>query len=185
MKAHPSESLRLHFGPYRTPRCRIGHPLACEARGRTVVVGGLTDAPISWPYAQKRGPRSLILCGDLIQAVALESETAVAHHWGVGTTTVWTWRRALGIPANTVGSVRLRRYYIALGREVARSPESRAKMSATRAGRPLPPACRAAALQAARRPKSEAWKKALSERMKREWATGVRRHPFGKSPAAE
>jgi hypothetical protein len=28
------------------------------------------------------------------------------------------------------------------------------------------------------RPKSEAWKKALSERLKQEWATGIRKNAF-------
>lgn len=185
MKADASASFQLHFGPYRAPRCRVGSALDCEARGRTVVVAGLSDAPIQWPYAKKRGNRSLILCGDLIKAVGLEAETAVAHHWGVSTATVRTWRRALGIPGDTVGSVRLKRHYRAEGREISRSPESRAKMSAARAH--IPPSTRfqAGALEAARRPKSEAWKRALSERMKREWATGLRRNPFGREPGAE
>src|SRR2546430_13283719 len=87
MKACQSESDRLHFGPYRAPQCRVGSSLDCEARGRTVVVAGMSDGLIPWPYAKKRGPRSLILCGDLIKAVAIEAETAVAHHWGVST---WT-----------------------------------------------------------------------------------------------
>jgi hypothetical protein len=91
----------------------------------------------------------------------------------------------LGIPRNTVGSVRLFRHYITIGREKSRLPESRAKMSAAHARRPPCPQFREAALEAAKRPKSEAWKKALSERMKREWATGVRRNPFGKSQGTE
>jgi transposase-like protein len=181
MKAHDSASFTLHFGPYRTPRCRIGTTLECEARGRTVVVAGISDAAIQWPYAKRRGNRSLILCGDLIKAVALESETAVAHHWGVSASTVYTWRRALGVSRNTIGSVRLIRHYIGIGRENSRLPESRAKMSAAQARRPPCPQFREAGLEAAKRPKSEAWKKALSERLKREWATGVRRKPFRKS----
>jgi hypothetical protein len=180
MKRDASESVRLLFGPYHAPKCRVGSQLDCEARGRSVVVGGISDGLIQWPYAKKRGPRSLILCGDLIEAVALESETAVAHHWGVATITVRHWRRALGVPAETVGSVRLKRHYRAIGREVSRSAESRAKMSAAHAHRPPCPQFREAALEAAKRPKSEAWKKALSERLKREWATGVRRYRVGK-----
>jgi hypothetical protein len=137
----------------------------------------MSDATIQWPYAKKRGRRSLILCGDLVKAVGLEAETAVAHHWGVSVTTVKLWRRALGIPAETVGSVRLRRHYLAIGRPISRLPESRAKMSAAHAHRPPCPQFRAAAREAAKRPKSEEWKKALSERMKREWTSGVRRKP--------
>ncbi len=181
MKASLSESHRLLFGPYKAPRCRVGAALDCEARGCTVIVAGLHDAPISWPYAKKRGNRSLILCGDLIKAVALEAASAVAYHWGVSATTVWTWRRALGVPAHTLGSLRLMRHYRAIGRERSRSPQSRAKMGARRAGKPPHPRFKAAALAAARRPKSEAWKRALSERLRREWASGVRRNPFGKA----
>lgn len=185
VKTRMSESFRLHFGPYRAPRCRVGKPLDCEARGRTVEVAGLSDASIQWPYAKKRGNRSLILCGDLIKAVGLESETAVAHHWGVSATTDYLWRRALGVPGDTIGSVRLRRHYLAIGRPISRLPESRAKMSAARANMPLCPQFRAAAAEAAKRPKSEAWKKALSERMKMEWSTGARRRSTTKSRGAE
>jgi hypothetical protein len=177
MKALASESFRLHFGPYQAPRCRVGGQLDCEARGSTVIVGGISDAPIQWPYAKKRGNRSLVLCGDLIKAVALESKTAVAYHWGVSVSTVFIWRKALGVPGDTLGSVRLRRHYITIGQKISRSPESRAKMSQAHAHRPPCPQFRAAALEAAKRPKSEAWKKTMSERMKMEWATGARRKP--------
>jgi hypothetical protein len=180
MRKRDAASFVLHFGPYRAPRCRVGATLECEARGRTVEVAGMSDGLIQWPFARMRGNRSLILCGDLIKAVALESEIAVAHHWGVATSTVYTWRRALGIPRNTVGSVKLNRHYIAVGRELSRRPESRAKMSAAHATRPRCPQFHAAARAAASRPKSDAWKKALSERMKREWASGARVAPFQK-----
>jgi hypothetical protein len=180
MKARPSESNRLLFGPYLAPRCRVGSWLDCEARGRTVVVGGMSDAPIQWPYARKKGPRSLILCGDLVRAVQTESLAAVAHHWGVGSSTVSVWRKALEVPRNTVGTLRLVRHYRAIGREASRSPVSRAKMSAAHSHRLPSPQFLAGAVAAAKRPKSEAWKQALSERMRREWATGARRNPFGR-----
>lgn len=58
--------------------------LYCQRRRRLVKVDGLTDAPVIWPVTQKAGPRSLILCGDLVRAVQTESVPAVAAHWGVG-----------------------------------------------------------------------------------------------------
>jgi hypothetical protein len=185
MKAQPAESRRLLFGPYRAPKCRVGSKLDCEARDCTMVVAGLSDAPIQWPYAKKRGNRSLILCGDLIRAVQRESLAAVAYHWGVGGSTVSSWRRALGVPRDNEGTLRLVRHYMAIGREASRSEESRAKMSAAHAHRPPCPQFRAAGREAARRPKSEAWKKALSERMRREWATGVRRNAFGRAAGGD
>lgn len=180
MRNRHSESFRLLFGPYRPPGCRVGGPLDCEARGRTVVVAGMSDAPIQWPYAKKRGNRSLILCGDLVKAVAVESAKAVAHHWGVSTVTVRTWRRALGVPTDNVGTLRLKRYYRAMGREASRSAESRARMRTAHAERPLDPRFVAAARAAARKPKSEAWKQKMSQRMKEQWAKGLRRNPFGR-----
>jgi len=42
---------RLHFGPYRTPRFRIGQRVEDERRG-TVRIVGLSDGPIAWPIGQ-------------------------------------------------------------------------------------------------------------------------------------
>src|SRR5438105_294244 len=101
-----SERFKLRHGPYMTPRCRVGDKLPCEHRGREVTVGGITDAPIPWPFGGK-GPQSPILCGDLIRAVQFESAIAVAHHWGVDKKTVRNWRRALGVPRTNEGTRRL------------------------------------------------------------------------------
>ena len=46
----------------------------------------------------------LILCGDLVRAVRLESETAICHWFGVGITTVWKWRKALGVKSINEGT---------------------------------------------------------------------------------
>jgi hypothetical protein len=81
MNDHHSENIRLLYGPYRAPKCRVGWSLECEARGRTVIVAGISDAPIQWHYAKNRDNRSLILCGNLVNAVAVESVAAVCHHW--------------------------------------------------------------------------------------------------------
>jgi transposase-like protein len=140
--------------------------LECEALGREVVVGGMHDSPIPWPYRYQQGPHSLILCGDLVRAVQAESEKAVAHHWGVSPSTVYLWRKALGVGKWTEGTTRLILGAIERGREASRSAESRAKMSKARAGKPLSSKLRAAALEAARRPMSDDWKRTMSQRMK-------------------
>jgi len=48
---------------------------------------------------------------------------AVAHHWGVRAALIWKWRRALGVPATTHGSRRLRIEYAA----ETLTPQARAK----------------------------------------------------------
>lgn len=154
------ESFKLIGGPYAMPRCSVGGVLTCEARGRDVTVGGIHDARISWPYMKGRSRTPLILCGDLIRAVQMESAIAVAHNWGISRSTVCIWRRELGVPKWNPGTTRL----------------SKVHMSAAKRGRPALPQFRAAALRAARRPKSEAWKRQLSARLRKEWAPGgVRR----------
>ena len=54
------------------------------------------------------GVLSLVLCGDLVQAVQRESEVAVAHHGRVSINTVWAWRKVLGVGQHTAGTMRLR-----------------------------------------------------------------------------
>jgi hypothetical protein len=173
-----SERFKLLYGPYSPPKCRIGDKLPCEYRGREVKVRRITDAPIQWP-ATRGGPNaSPILCGDLIRAVRVESEIAVAHHWGVTEGTVCLWRRALGVPPITNGTRRLRIEIAAevLTPEVHRkaveatcSPEARAKRSALLTGRAAHPNTVAGLLEAAKRPKSEKWKRDLSQRTKALW----------------
>ncbi|MGP0064553.1 MAG: hypothetical protein ACLQGP_13270 [Isosphaeraceae bacterium] len=171
-----SERFKLLYGPYRPPQYRVGDKLPCEYVGREVKVTGISEGRIQWPRARR--PRSLILCGELIRAVRVESVIAVSHHWGVSTKTVWKWRRALGVPSMTLGSRRLRIDYAvetltpevrAAAREAMGSAEVRAKLSAMRAGRPQHPNLRAAAREVARRPKSEAWKRGQSERSRKMW----------------
>jgi hypothetical protein len=177
-------------GPYPAPKCRVGRKLFCLYRRREVVVSGLTDAPISWPFTKKTGPTSLILCGELVRAVRTESESGVAAHWGVSIATVYKWRKALAVPCFTEGTRQLYQDTIpdrvnletlAAARKLSATPAARAKMSATRKGRPAHPHLKKAALEAARRPKSESFKKLMSERMKNEWAEGKRQpHPPGR-----
>jgi hypothetical protein len=188
MKRDPKR-YRLIHGPYQAPRCRVGGDLFCQFRHREVKFGGLTDAPVLWPVTCERGPRALILCGGLVEAVRCESASAVAAHWGVGMHTVWRWRKALAVPWFNEGT---RRFYrdlipervdletLAQAREASRSLESQAKMSASRKGRPLHPKFRAGATAAARRPKSESFKQLTACRVRQEWAEGKRQpHPPG------
>lgn len=158
-----SARYRLLHGPYAAPACKRGDVLACEARGEGVKVGGLTDAPIPWPRVLKNGRPSLIVCGDLARAVRSESEIAIAHHWGVSVTTVWAWRKALGVGRITEGTARLYREYQpekitedAYARMTAtmRTPAQRDAMAARKRGKRAHPNTVKALMHAAKRKKS-------------------------------
>ncbi len=130
-------------------------------------------------YARGPGPQGPVVCGSLIFAVRSESEIAVAYHWGVSTATVKKWRRALEVPAVNNGT---RSLYIAYGFERLATPENmaklrealgceevRAKMRASSIGRKLHPKTAAALREAAKRPKSEEWKRGQSARSRKMW----------------
>ena len=138
------ERCRLWFGPYDPPKTRRGKFLVCESRG-TVKVGGYSDGLIPWPV-KWRTRKSLILCGDLVKAVTLESRLAVAYHWRVSTHTVQSWRRVLAVEPYTPGSQRLMR---ATAREIA-SPRRLRQLSEL--ARPM-----------SRQPKSRQWKRRMSQ----------------------
>jgi hypothetical protein len=160
---------------YEPPACRVGDWLDDEIFGR-VQVGGFTATKISWPYRKKTGSHSLILCGDLIEAVKNEAAQDICDWFGVGVTTVAKWRRTLGVDRqNNAGTQRLYKELMpkkitpesaAIGRENAKSPFSRAKMAATKRDKPAHPNTKRALLEAAKRPKSEEWKRKASERQK-------------------
>jgi hypothetical protein len=137
------------LGTYKTPRCRMGQRVRCRIRGE-VVVCGLTDGPIPWPIGKRGRTRAIIVYKDLARAVRREAEQAVAHWWGVGLITVWKWRKALGVGATTEGTSRLRSEYCeepwfeqARQRAHAKAgdPDCRAKIAASKRGKPRPPAC--------------------------------------------
>jgi hypothetical protein len=173
-----SERYKLLYGPYVPPKCRVGDKLPCEYLGRDVTVRRMTDARMQWP-ATRGGPRpAVIVCADLIRAIRVESAIAVAFHWGVSAATVGNWRRALEVPRITNGTRRLHIDYApekltpevrAKAKESMHSPETRAKLSAGRVGRPLHPNMVAAQREAVRRPKSDEWKQRLSQRMREMW----------------
>ena len=102
-----AERFRLRFGPYRSPRCRVGRTwLPCAIHGRVKVLG-ISDSPIPWPMAKPVKGWARIICGDLVRALRKESCIAVAHAWGVSSQTVTVWRRALNVPRLTAGTRKL------------------------------------------------------------------------------
>lgn len=141
----PSDSTKLHFGPYRTPRFRYGAEVECNRRGRLNIVG-LSNGRIQWPLGKRGSVTTLILFGALERAVRRESNKAVAYWWGVTGQTVTSWRKALDVD-RTEGTSRLRSAYaleepIAAARRKAwakaRDPERRRKIGDALRGRKRP-----------------------------------------------
>ena len=102
------ERFRLQFGPYAAPRIPRNQRLFCEARGWLRVSEIWSDGPISWPRRWRTD--SIILCGDLVRAVKMESVEAVCYHWCVCRNVVQKWRNALGVEELNPGTMRLRTY---------------------------------------------------------------------------
>lgn len=92
----------LICGPYASPRVSVGDFISCEIRGLQKVKT-FTAAPIPQPIKTGRGC-AILVCGDLVQALRVESASAVAHWWGVSTHRVSIWRRELGIDRVTEGT---------------------------------------------------------------------------------
>lgn len=174
-----SERFKLLYGPYEVPKFRVGDKLLCEYRDREVKVSGITDARIPWPCARGPGPQGPIVCGSLISAIRSEAVIAVAHHWGVCVKTVTKWRRAFEVAAVNNGTLAL---FVGYGYERLATPEVqakskeamgteevRAKIRASCTGRKLHPKTAAALLEAAKRPKSEEWKRGMSTRSRKMW----------------
>jgi hypothetical protein len=134
----------------------------------TVKVGGWSTAPIPWPLAAGSG--GFIFCGDLLKAIRQESVIAVAHWFGVSRHTVTQWRGQLEVPRSTPGTrkllrtIALERYTPAWSRKMialARTPQARAKLSRAKKGKPMHPRIRKIFLAAAKRPKSERFKRIM------------------------
>src|SRR5262245_52945625 len=125
---------------------------------------------------KKGGRKSLIVFGALARAVRRESEIAICHWWGVSVTTVWTWRKALGVPQVNEGTARLYRDYAPEQAEperwepmvkAASTPEANAKKAAWRKGRRIHPNA-LAALKARRGKKhTEGTKRKIAETLRR------------------
>ena len=162
----------LRFGPYSMPNgFGIGGTITCAYRGREVVIGGITAAPVQWFMIRNTGKPFVILCGDLIRAVQTESEAAIAHNWGVNKTTVWKWRKALKVERMTPGTEqvfrtlfesRIPEEVVERGRRKSRSKASRQKMIASKTGQPMHENTRKTLLKAVKRPKSQSHREAMS-----------------------
>lgn len=152
--------------PYIAPKARPGSWLDDEIDG-AVQVGGWSNGRIPWPRRKKTGAHSLILCGDLARAVKTESSKAVQFWFGVGSTTVYKWRLALGVERmDALGTVELYKKLLpkklpadvaAKGRKAAKTPESIEKMAASKRGKPAHPNTQAALDTGRRKPKPEGW----------------------------
>lgn len=154
-----SERFKLFFGPYAAPPFEYGKVLECAIRG-SVIACGLSSGRIPWPIGKRhRGARGrfLIVTEDLERAIRRESAIAIGYWWGVSQFSVSEWRKELGVGLTTEGTRRLRQDYamepagqaaleIAIAR--AREPDVRAKMGATRRGRPLHPKTREKSVEA-------------------------------------
>jgi hypothetical protein len=131
------------LGTYQTPKCKIGQRVLCQARG-TVEIIRLSSGRIQWPIAVVPGVggRSMVLYADLERAVRRETPSAIMHWWGVGSNTVWQWRKALGVkntPAETARRKKNGKANVKAIRAMhatARDPGRRAKIATARRGKP-------------------------------------------------
>jgi hypothetical protein len=139
---------RLRFGPYRTPRFNYGQKVECLARGELRITK-LSSGRIPWPMGLGAGGKPTVaLYRDLAKAVRRESNAAICYWWGVGPSTVGTWRKALGVQAPNEGDRRVladhgrspkgRKAVLAM-HATARDPGRRAKIAAAKLGKRRPP----------------------------------------------
>jgi hypothetical protein len=101
---------KLLFGPYATPRFRVGQTVHCEVRGK-VTICSMSDALIPWLLCKVYRWLVPVVYKGLARAVRQESEQAVAQWLGIGLWSVWQGRKALGVGATIEGTSRLRRDY--------------------------------------------------------------------------
>jgi hypothetical protein len=75
------------------------------------VIYDWTTAPMAWPLCYHADTRAfgkgILLEDELARAVRHESSVAIMHWWGVCSSTVVKWRRALGVERKTEGMRRL------------------------------------------------------------------------------
>jgi hypothetical protein len=88
---HDRDRIKLLFGPYRAPHLTRGERANCLYRDTTVVITGLSDAPIPWPRCRALdstgGGSGLLVDEELARAVRHESAAAVGYWWGVSNQT--------------------------------------------------------------------------------------------------
>lgn len=178
-----AERFKLLHGPYKAPLFTYGEAMQCAFWG-DVIACGLSSGRIPWPIGKRdrKGARGrfLIVTGDLEKAIRTEAGIAISYWWGVSEFSVTRWRQELGVGPITEGTRRLHYEHAlepagqaAIQKAIARArePEVRAKMGATRRGRPMHPNARKAldARRAARKGQP------LSEEHRRKIAEGLRR----------
>ena len=141
---------KLYFGPYETPRYRIGQSVLCERFGYVEIVG-TSSGRIPWPLGRRPGTRaraSLVLFGDLTKAVREETGVAVRYWWGAGVVAVDAMRKALEVSGFTAGTQQRQQEInqlpaVKAGRlkawAKARDPERRRKIAEARKGKPRSP----------------------------------------------
>ncbi|MBW3598432.1 MAG: hypothetical protein KY475_14320 [Planctomycetes bacterium] len=172
--------VKLHFGPYKTPRFRYGSIVEDALRGEVRIVG-LTDGRIPWPVGVRvdggSAKAGIVLYRGLAKAVQKESNQAVAYWWGVTGQTVTRWRHALEVQSTTAGTSRLRAAHFretsgnkarraarAKSRNPAKDAERRAKIAAAKRGKPRPAHVHDALRKAnAGRPLTEVHRRKLKE----------------------
>jgi hypothetical protein len=113
IRLRDAERFKLHFGPYRTPRFKLGSVVQDEIRGE-VRITRITAGRIPWPVGIRNRGWSLVVYGDLARAIRRESPAAVMYWWGISRRTTVVWRRALDVPPTNDGTHRLRVSYTKL-----------------------------------------------------------------------
>ena len=76
-----ADRFKLHKGPYKTPRFRIGQTVVDASRGEVTIVG-VTDGRIPWPIGKTKRAKTLVMFRGLANALRNESNTAICHWWG-------------------------------------------------------------------------------------------------------
>lgn len=131
---------RLQFGPYKQTRYRLGQKVDCERRGELTIVG-TSSGRIPWAVGFGPGGNSLVLHGDLVRAVKVETLAAICYWWGVTKVTAWHWRKTLKVPAVNAGILKVKQDLIRKHGAKIRAaidysdPERREKIRAKALGR--------------------------------------------------
>jgi hypothetical protein len=126
-------------------RVRRGDTVFCERFGESIVEDFQNDLPCSY----QQGRLCYLLVGDLIEMVKTEAVTTITKKLDVSRTTVWIWRKLLGVGRTNPGTK---------------------KMRAKQAKRVFTPERLQKAAKASRSKKE---RKRKSERLKAAWAAGT------------
>jgi hypothetical protein len=107
-----ADHVKLLHGPYEPPALKKGDRAFCLFRDADVIVTSWTAARIPWPRCRlAEGPgggSGLLVDEEFARALRCESALAIKYWWGASQTSVWAWRKALGVPRYNEGSARLR-----------------------------------------------------------------------------